>query len=55
MFINKITKQIGFFSTSLTGDCLVKAEDFFNTLTHLLTEGGDATLTEDGDNLAANH
>ncbi len=55
LFINKETKQIGFFSTPLTGDCLVKAEDFFNTLSHLLTEGGDSLLTENGDNLSAKH
>lgn len=55
LYINKETKQIGFFEAPLTGECEIKAEDFFNTLRHLLTEGGDSLLSEDGLNLSAKH
>ena len=51
-FVNTDTGQVGFFMTALTGDCLDKAQDFFNTLNHLLTEGGDFILIENGDNLS---
>jgi len=53
LFVNKTTRQVGFFLFPVTGDCLDKAQNFFNTLNHLLTEGGDSVLTESGDNLSA--
>jgi dihydroxyacetone kinase DhaKLM complex PTS-EIIA-like component DhaM len=52
LFVNKTTNEIGFFETALTGACLEKAQDFFNTLNHLLAESGDFILTENGDNLS---